>query len=79
MRTTFDPEADAFYLYLSEDLYQRRASVKESEEVLPGIVLDFGEGGRLIGLEVLDARTRIFGEVLDAASLPGKRGEQRKE
>ena len=49
MKTTYDPEVDAFYLYFGS------SAVSESIEVRPGIVLDFDAEGRLLGVEVLDA------------------------
>ncbi len=49
MRTTDDPEVDAFYLYLGSGTFA------ESLEIRPGIVVDFDAEGRLIGIEVLDA------------------------
>ena len=49
MKSTYDPEVDAFYLYFGS------SAVSESIEVRPGIVLDFDAEGRLLGIEVLDA------------------------
>jgi uncharacterized protein YuzE len=50
---TYDPESDAAYIYLAE------ATVAESEEVAEGFVLDFDDGGRIIGIEVLNASRRL--------------------
>jgi uncharacterized protein YuzE len=45
-----DPEADAVYIRFS-------AGVGEaSEEVSPGIVLDYDKDGHIVGMEVLQAR-----------------------
>ena len=52
MRFDYDPEVDALYLRLSE------SKVLESEEVQPGIVLDFDEKGNVVGVEVLNASKR---------------------
>ncbi|RYE30939.1 MAG: DUF2283 domain-containing protein [Hyphomicrobiales bacterium] len=52
MRSTYDPEVDAFYLYFG------CSAVSESVEVRPGIVLDFDAEGRLLGIEVLDPPSR---------------------
>lgn len=46
---TYDPEADAAFVRFSDSTYL------ESEEVFPGIVLDFDAEGRVIALEVLAA------------------------
>ena len=48
---TYDPEADAAYIYLGE------SKILESEEVAPGIVLDFDAEGRVVGIEILSAST----------------------
>ena len=42
-----DREADALYLTLTEGPASR------SEEVAPGIIVDYDEQGRLVGVEVL--------------------------
>lgn len=53
MKTTYDPEADALYVRFA------KAKVVESEEVSPGIVIDFDTEGRIVGVEVLDARRHL--------------------
>jgi uncharacterized protein YuzE len=47
------PDADMLYIRFAEE-----TSV-ESEEVAPGIVLDFDQEGRPIGIEIEDASQRI--------------------
>ena len=47
MRMTYDPDADALMLRLSD------TAVAESEEVAPNVVLDFDAEGRVVGIEVL--------------------------
>ena len=49
----FDPAADAAYIRFSGE------AVLESEEVSEGIILDFDENGRIVGMEVLGARQSI--------------------
>jgi uncharacterized protein YuzE len=53
VRLKIDRESDALYLRLDE------TPIVESEEVEPGVVLDFDEDGRLVGIEVLGLSTRI--------------------
>lgn len=53
MKVRYDPEADALYLRLAD------ASVADSEEVRPGIVLDFDADGRVVAIEILDAREQV--------------------
>jgi uncharacterized protein YuzE len=50
---TYDPDADAAYITLSS------AAISDSAEVAPGMVLDYDEQGRVVGIEVLSARTRL--------------------
>ena len=52
MRFDYDPKVDALYIRLNE------AKIIESEEVQPGIILDFDETGKVAAVEVLDASKR---------------------
>ncbi|MXX30876.1 MAG: DUF2283 domain-containing protein [Chloroflexi bacterium] len=47
MKLTFDREADALYLELDE------SEIYESEEVAPGVILDYSKTDRVVGIEVL--------------------------
>lgn len=58
MRLKIDKESDALYLRLDE------TAIVESEEVQPGIILDFDEQGRVIGIEILNLSTRTEPEKL---------------
>ena len=49
MRIAYDAEVDI----LTIDLDSK--SIEVSEEVLPGVVADFGYDGRLMGFEIMDA------------------------
>ena len=55
IRTSYDPEADAMFVWFDP---QDGKSV-ETEEVAPGIMLDFDADGRVIGIEVLDVGERM--------------------
>jgi uncharacterized protein YuzE len=48
-----DEEADALYIRFDE------APIIESEEVSPGIILDFDAEGRVVGFEMLNVRKRF--------------------
>lgn len=61
IRFHYDREADAAYLRFSQE------AVVESEEVAPGIVLDFSADGRMVGMEVLRAREHLPADALVAA------------
>jgi uncharacterized protein YuzE len=52
MRVIYDPAADAMYLYLTERA-ARAPEVVRTEEVAPGLMLDFDRDGRVIGIEML--------------------------
>ncbi len=55
MTTTYDPEADAMFVRFAP----QGAKSARTEEVSPGVLLDFDEDGRLLGIEVLDVRDRM--------------------
>ena len=52
MRVSYDQEADALYLRFDD------SRIVDSEEVRPGIVLDFNEQDQVVGIEMLDLRKR---------------------
>jgi uncharacterized protein YuzE len=69
MRVTYDPSVDAAYIYLVE---KEPGAVDRSEEYEPDdmggtMVLDFDSAGHLLGIEVLRARERLPGAVLEQA------------
>ncbi len=53
MRLKVDEQADALYLSLSD------GSADRSEEVSPGIILDYDEGGHVVGIEMLYLSKRL--------------------
>jgi uncharacterized protein YuzE len=74
MRLTYDPDADAAYIYLTdEDLLPGRDSVPcdapEGEQAF--VVLDWKDG-TIVGLEVLDASARLHADLLAQAVRPGE-------
>ena len=52
MKPRVDEQADALYLVLDE------SDIVESEEVAPGIVLDFNEREEIVAIEVLHLSKR---------------------
>jgi len=52
MKIEYDREVDALYVRLQEKFVAKTVEVDE------GINIDFDDGGRLIGLEILDATAR---------------------
>lgn len=49
MKFNYDPAVDALYVRLNDK------KIIESEEIKPGIVLDYDEFGNVAGIEVLNA------------------------
>jgi len=52
MKLKVDREADALYLRLDD------SRIVESEEVSPGVVLDFNEQNQVVGVEMLNLSKR---------------------
>ncbi|MFA5308718.1 MAG: DUF2283 domain-containing protein [Dehalococcoidales bacterium] len=53
MRIKIDEENDALYFRLDE------SPVIESEEIQPGIILDYDSKGQAVGIEILGVKKRI--------------------
>ena len=53
VRIRYDGKVDALYLRLDD------SKVVESEELNPGIVLDFNANKQVVGIEVLDLKRRV--------------------
>lgn len=47
MKLEFDPEADAAYLEIAD------GEVEHSEQIQPGVILDFDVQGNVVGVEIL--------------------------
>ena len=56
MKLRIDKEADTLYLRLDD------SEIVESEEISPGVALDYNEAGKVVGLEILrlSQRTEEF-------------------
>ena len=52
MRLRVDRDVDALYLRLDD------SKIIESEEVSPGVILDFNENDEVVGIEMLDLSKR---------------------
>lgn len=53
MKSRYDAETDALYVRFAN------AQVVESEEVRPGIVLDYDADGRVVAVEIIDASEHL--------------------
>ena len=74
MRVTYDPDADAAYIYLTdEQLMPGRDSVPVDppEGMQAMVVLDWKDG-KIVGLEVLDAAALLHRDLLRQAVHPGQ-------
>ena len=58
MRLKVDKESDALYFRLDE------SSIVESEEVAPGVILDFNAHGHVVGVEMLGLSGRVSADKL---------------
>ncbi len=58
MRLKLDRESDALYFRLDD------TEIIESEEVQPGVILDFDARGQMVGIEILHISTRVDPEQL---------------
>ncbi len=53
MKLKVDKENDALYFRLDE------SAIIESEEVQPGVILDFNSDGKVVGIEILNLSGRV--------------------
>jgi len=63
MRIKLDPESDALYIRFAE------RPIMESEEVAQGIILDFDDQGRVVGLEILQVSEKFAPEDLQSVQV----------
>ena len=62
MKLTIDRKADALYLNLED------APAADTEEIAPGILLDYNEAGKVVGIEMFHLSKRTT-EPLDLARM----------
>ena len=49
MKIRYDPEADAITIRFND------ARIRESDEITPNVIADFGYDGEVVGIEILSA------------------------
>ena len=65
MKLRVDKEDDALYFRLDE------SAIVDSEEVRPGVILDFDEAGRVVGVEFLGIKERLPEDELSLLQFQG--------
>ncbi|MDO9130984.1 MAG: DUF2283 domain-containing protein [Anaerolineales bacterium] len=63
MRLKIDKENDVLYLRLDE------AEIIDSENIHPGVILDFNKDNRVVGIEILNLSSRVAKEKLNLVQL----------
>ncbi len=53
MKVHFDQDSDAVYFEVDD------SAITDSEEVKPGIILDFNEQNQIVGIEIVRVRDRV--------------------
>ncbi len=61
-KVSYDPETDAAYIRFSA------GRVEESQQISDGIIFDYDQEGRIVGMEILKAREHLPSEVLEQAA-----------
>jgi uncharacterized protein YuzE len=58
MRTIYDERTDSLFVRLAD------TPVDESEEVSPGVVIDYDAEGRIVAIEILTASKNVSGKAV---------------
>ena len=58
MKIEYDPARDLLYVYFAEPT----TKAAETVTIKPGVHADFDRGGKLIGIEIIDASEIVGGE-----------------
>ncbi len=64
MKLSYYPDTDSLYIDLSEK------PSKESREISEGIVLDYDEDGKLVGIDIDNASQKVALKELTLSKLP---------
>lgn len=62
VRVKYDPQVDILRLRFGD------ADIEESEQVEPGIIVDYDETGNIVGVELLDASHVVNRPALEAST-----------
>ena len=64
MKLTYFPDTDTLYIALREE------SSVESDEIREGLVLDYGQAGNIVGIEIEGASRSVQLDRLEVSALP---------
>ena len=59
MKISYDPKHDVMYIKFSD------AKVVETVEVEEGVLIDYGENGEIVGIEIINASLRTHSHPLN--------------
>ena len=65
MKIDFDPDADAAYIYIRDEIED--GGVDRTIEVNHNFMIDFDKEGRPLGIEILNATKNLSPELLKSA------------
>jgi len=54
MKIIYDPEVDALYIRFSS-----QGRYAESEEIEDGVIVDYSEDGKIVGIEILNVKKKL--------------------
>jgi len=63
MKIEYDREADALYIQLREVMVEDNLDIEE------GVTVDLDSGGHIVGIEILDASTRMSNQELSKVAI----------
>lgn len=71
MRMTYDPEADAAYIYVVDKIGPGEAKFTRTmdKKINGTVALDFSEDGKLLGIEIIPGANLLSKKVLAKAEL----------
>ena len=53
MKVIYDPETDTLSIIF------RKTKISESDELKEGIIIDYGQDGKIVSMEILDASEQV--------------------
>lgn len=63
MRITYDPDHDVMYIKFLDE------KIADSVEVEEGVIIDYSENGKIVGIEIINASTRVGSHPLSEISI----------